>query len=92
LSYSGILVHARPGDLDVLAARLAALPAVRVHQRDAETGRLVLTLEADTVDDEIQGLRRIQQTEGVVSADLVYHRLAPDAASGSPAPSAGDSS
>jgi nitrate reductase NapAB chaperone NapD len=76
LSYSGILVRARPAGLPDLAARLAALPGVRVHQQDPARGRLVLTLAAETADEEVEGLRRIQRLPGVISADLVYHRLA----------------
>ncbi len=84
MSFSGILVHAEPGDLSPLADALARLPGTQVHQQDPATGRLVLTLDAPTTNDEVDGLRRIQQTPGVVSASLVYHRLgADDAAEGS---------
>ncbi len=78
MSFSGILVRAVPAELSVIAQRLGALSGVRVHQTDPEGGRLVLTLEASSGDEEINGLRRIQQVPGVVSADLVYHRIADD--------------
>lgn len=79
LSYSGIVVRARPAALAELAPGLSELPGVQIHQQDADSGRLVLTLEAASVDEEIEGLRRIQCFPGVISADLVYHRLPADA-------------
>lgn len=75
MSYSGIVVCTRPDRLADLALSLSDLPGVQVHQRDTATGRLVVTLEAGSVDDEIRGLRQIQSFPGVVSADLVYHCL-----------------
>ena len=78
MSFSGILVRAVPSDVSDVAQRLHRLDGVRVHQTDSDSGRLVLTLEAVTPDQEIDGLRRIQRVPGVVSADLVYHRIAED--------------
>lgn len=78
MSYSGIVVRADPAGLAEVADRLVELPGVRVHQKHPESGRMVLTLEAGTADEEVAGLRRIQTIPGVVSADLVYHRLPQD--------------
>ena len=75
MSFSGIVVRAATTDLESLAQRLGAVPGVQVHQRDPDSNRLILTLDAETVDDEIDGLRRIQCMSGVASADLVYHLL-----------------
>ena len=75
MSYSGIVVRAQPASLTGLVKALADLPGIEVHQSDPATSRLILTLEAASVDDEIEGLRRVQRVPGVVSADLVYHRL-----------------
>jgi nitrate reductase NapAB chaperone NapD len=36
------------------------------------------------VDEEIEGLRQIQRFPGVISADLVYHRLPTDTGSNRP--------
>ena len=79
VTFSGILVHAAPGHFDSLVTRLRTLPGTEVHQQDRDNGRLVVTLEAPTVDDEIDGLRRIQKEPGVLSASLVYHRLGAEA-------------
>jgi nitrate reductase NapD len=84
LSYSGIVVRVRPAALAELAPGLSELPGVRIHQQDTDSGRLVLTLEAESVDEEIEGLRQIQRFPGVISADLVYHRLPTDTGSNRP--------
>ena len=75
MSVSGILVNAAPGDLTALSERIGDLPGVCVHYRDDDTGRLIVTLEAASLNEEIEGLRRIQQLDGVVAADLAYHNL-----------------
>ena len=59
---------------------LSELPGVEVHERDEATGRIVVTQEAESVDAEVEGLRRIQRLPGVISAELVYHRLSDEAA------------
>jgi nitrate reductase NapD len=91
VSCSGIVVRIPPDRLAATLPELSALPGVRVHQQDPATGRLVLTLEAASIDDEIEGLRRIQRLPGVASAELVYHRLREDdpaPGTGVPSPSA----
>ena len=67
----GILVHTRPGTVEDVRGRLAALPGVEVHAATDE-GRLVVTVE-DTPDRlAIETITDILQTEGVINASLVY--------------------
>ncbi|MCU0897706.1 MAG: chaperone NapD [Burkholderiales bacterium] len=73
MNLSGILVVARPQQFDECVATLALLEGVEVHQTDAETGRIVVVQAAPAVDDEIEGLKRIQSLPTVLTADLVYH-------------------
>lgn len=77
MNIAGVLVHARPDKSDQVAARLAALPGVEVHQRSAD-GRLVITVEE--VDETTTGQRllEIQCFEGLLSASLVYHHFDSD--------------
>ena len=49
------------------------LPGIELHQEDPETGKLVLTQEAETDEDQMNGIRRIQIIPGVNIAELVYH-------------------
>ena len=67
----GVLVHTRPGTVEDVRGRLAALPGVEVHAATDE-GRLVVTVE-DTPDRlAIETITDILQTEGVINASLVY--------------------
>jgi len=59
-----------------MSATLDALPGLDVHHVDPPTGRLIITQEAPTVDDEVAGLRRIQSLPGVILAELVLHHIA----------------
>ena len=54
MSVSGILVNAAPGDLTALSERIGDLPGVCVHYRDDDTGRLIVTLEAASLNDAIK--------------------------------------
>lgn len=77
--FSGIVVTSRPERLDVVAARIDALPGVEVYARHPHSGRLVVVQEAADRDAHQRGLRAIQALPDVVGADLVYHLADPDA-------------
>ncbi|MGD2083450.1 MAG: chaperone NapD [Chromatiales bacterium] len=73
MNLSAILVLVRPDQLDACAAALNRIQGVEVHHRDPTAGRLIVTQEAETVSDEIDGFRRIQAQPDVITAELVYH-------------------
>jgi nitrate reductase NapD len=73
MNLSGILVVTRPDRLEHCAERLATLPGVDVHIKDASTGRLIVTQEAASVAEEVDGLKRIKALPDVVMAEMVYH-------------------
>jgi nitrate reductase NapD len=75
MNYSGILATVAPADTARLAAELAALPGVEVHQTDPASGRIVLVQQADSIDDEAAGFTRIRTLPGVIDAALAYHRF-----------------
>lgn len=74
---AGILVRTRTADLAALTKGLSALPGVEVHHREPESGRLVITLETASVDDQRRGLDAVRRQTGVISAELVFHYTAP---------------
>ena len=76
-SVAGLLVRTLPADLPAVTARLSALAGVDVHHEEGATGRLVVTLETADIDDEHEGLERVRREAGVISAELVYHYVAP---------------
>jgi nitrate reductase NapAB chaperone NapD len=76
-SIAGILVRTLPGEAADVTSHLAGLPGVDIHHQEIATGRLVITLEACQGDEEREGLERVRGAVGVISADLVYHYVAP---------------
>ena len=75
---SGILVVARPSEVDSCIARLRALPGVEVHQALPVSGRIAIVQESGTLDQQQDGLRQIQSLPGVLSAFLVQHVFDPE--------------
>ena len=78
MNLSGILVIAAPGRFDEVVAGLPGLPGVEVHHVDAAASRAVVVQEAAGIDQEVDGLRRIQLLPGVASAEMVYHYFGDD--------------
>lgn len=68
----GVFVQARPDKLDAVAAGLASLPGVEVHQR-TDDGRLVVTAEDTPETTAGEVMHRFYDVDGVISASLVYH-------------------
>ena len=73
LNISGILVVVPRGKMQLSIEALNALPGVEVHHTDGKTGRIIVTQEADSVQAEIEGLKRIQALPHVVLAEMVQH-------------------
>jgi len=82
--YSGILVTADAAALERCRREVEALPGVEVHYLYPDSGRLIAVQETDTVEQQEEGLRRIQALPTVKIAALVEHRIeeAPGAAEG----------
>jgi len=75
MSISGIVVGVVPQHLDDVAAALARLEGIDVHQRDPKTARIIVTQEAESTAGQEQGLLRIQQLPHVRYAQLVYYSV-----------------
>ncbi len=75
MNISGILVVVSASELEAGIAALKGLPGVEVHHTDGATGRIVVTQEAETVNDEVEGLKRIKALPGVLMSEMVYHYL-----------------
>jgi len=75
--YSGIVVFAAPAELERCREQLEALPGVEVRHLDPAGGRLVAVQETATLEQQQEGLRRIQRLPAVRLAALVEHRVDP---------------
>jgi nitrate reductase NapD len=78
MNLSGILVVVPPGYLDATMVALASLPGVEVHHHDAASGRIIVTQEGNSVDAEVEGLKRIKALPRVLVAEMVYHYFEDD--------------
>ena len=78
MNISAILAVTLPEKLDAMVATLNQLPGVEVHHIDQVSGRLILTQEAESIDDEINGLKTIKKLPGIIMADMVQHYFGED--------------
>jgi len=73
MNISGILVIVPPAHVNVTIAALDCLGGIDVHQSEPETGRIIITQEAETIQSEVEGLKRIKALPHVILAEMVYH-------------------
>ena len=78
MNLSGIVVAVHPKKLQEGIAALNAISNIEVHQSDESTGQIVVVQEADNVNLEIDGLKKIKALPIVTYAEMVYHYLADD--------------
>jgi nitrate reductase NapD len=71
LHITSLVVHSTPKRAPLVAGIIAAIPGACVHATSPQ-GKLVVTLEASTADEMVTKVTSIQQTDGVLSAALVY--------------------
>ena len=78
MNLSGILVVSTPPAIDALIEALNAMPGLEVHNIDRDSSKLIVVQEAESIHDEIDGLKKIKKLPGIVLADMVYHYFADD--------------
>jgi nitrate reductase NapD len=83
MNLSGILVVSTPSEIDQLIDTLNAMPGIEVHHVDRESSKMIVVQEAESINDEVDGLKKIKKLPGIVLAEMVYHYFAEDS---SPAP------
>ncbi len=71
MNISGVVVRTSPKHLEEVIKSLRESGMCDVHFHD-EKGRIVVTIEAETTEEEIFKLKAIQGIDHVLSADLVY--------------------
>lgn len=69
----GVLVQVRPEQQEAMQQQLLAeIPGLEIHAAN-ETGKLVITVEADNYQQAADALHQLQAMKGVLSASLIYH-------------------
>jgi nitrate reductase NapD len=71
LHISSLVVHSTPKRLRQVEQAIAGIPGAQVHASSA-AGKMIVTLEASTLDEMSTKVAGIQHTDGVLSAALVY--------------------
>ena len=57
---------------------LNGLDGIDVHHIEAATGRIVITQEAENINAEVDGLKRIRALPGIILAEMSYHNFEDD--------------
>jgi nitrate reductase NapD len=78
MNLSGILLISTAKEIDALIKTLDTMPGVEVHHIDRENNRLIVVQEAETVRNEVDGLKKIKKLPGIVLAEMIYHYIADD--------------
>jgi len=71
MNVSGVVVRTSPEHMEEVLKSLEESGMCDVHFHD-EKGRIIVTIEAETTEEEVFKLKSIQSIEHVLSADLVY--------------------
>jgi nitrate reductase NapD len=78
VNLSGILIIVAPERIQSSVSALNALPGVEVYHIDESSGRIVVVQEAETIDAEVEGLKRIKQLPDIHLAEMVHHHFEDD--------------
>ncbi|BBF22373.1 chaperone NapD [Sutterella megalosphaeroides] len=75
MNYSSILVVAEEGRLDDAVRAASEIDGVDVHAADPTTRRIVCTIEAENVDEEVRIFELVRRASGVLDVSLIEHRI-----------------
>ena len=78
MNISGILVIVSPERVESMVDHLNGMDGIDVHHIEAATGRIVITQEAESIKDEVDGLKRIRALPGIILAEMSYHNFEDD--------------
>lgn len=68
---AGVIVHAKPTELDSVRQQVVRLPGTRIHAAEKD-GRMVVTLETDSTKRTLDYMDAIRALPGVLNVALVY--------------------
>ncbi|OQX73480.1 MAG: nitrate reductase [Campylobacteraceae bacterium 4484_4] len=71
MNVSSIVVQALPEYIDELVEIFSNATFCDYHFHDKEKGKIILTVEGESVDDEIKNLKTIQAVPHVIAADMM---------------------
>ena len=68
---SSLVVMCKGGDIQRLWGEIEEIPQTQCHYKD-ESGKIVVTIESSSVDEEIRTLKKIEGLKGVISTQMIY--------------------
>ena len=68
---SGVVILCQPSDVKRIQEAAETLEGVESHFCD-ESGKIVVTLETNSIDNEIKMIKQLESIPGVISAQMVY--------------------
>ncbi len=71
MNLSAILVITAPAGIEACMSLLNNQPGLSIHHSDPATGKIMLIQEAESVDAEVDGLKRIKALDGVSLVSLM---------------------
>lgn len=69
-----MVMMTRPERLTVFKEKIASVDGAEIHVASAE-GKLVVTVEADSQRALLQRIETLQNLDGLVASNLVYHQV-----------------
>ena len=71
MNISSVVVQVKPENFDSVMEVLQNAAFCDYHFSDKEKGKIIVTVEGESVDDEIRNLKIIQSLEHVISAEMM---------------------
>ncbi|TLD83986.1 nitrate reductase [Helicobacter sp. MIT 11-5569] len=68
---SSLVVLCAPENIENLWKKIDAIENAQCHYQDA-SGKIIVTLESQNIDEEIKLLKKIESLDGVISAQMIY--------------------
>jgi len=71
MNISSVVVQVKPENMDSVLEVLQNAAFCDYHFHDKEKGKIIITVEGESVDDEIRNLKIVQSLEHVISAEMM---------------------
>lgn len=71
MNVSSIVVQVKPENYENVKEALETSAVCEYHFGDISKGKMIVTIEGENVDEEIKKLVKIQETPGVIAADMM---------------------
>lgn len=68
---SSLVVLCVPQDMESLWKKINMISGAECHYQDA-SGKIIVTLESQSIEEEIKIVKRIERLEGVILAQMIY--------------------